>query len=1153
VVVKTASFRPYFYARIPNGDGEAGALRERLEAYLRSRNAFRNRAPRYVLRLERVQKRSLCGWHRHRPLETMYRFTMALPAHVKQARDSLEARNPAVTHQAVATFEANLPFELRYMVDAKLRGCQWFRVRGGCFQQDGDGGASSRAQYDLTIVAGAGGGIDPVDIKDKSDIAPMRYLSFDLEAKRKRPGFVKADEDPVVLICAVLWVVGTGIAHTAVFAFVDNPDHSLPPVGDGEATVYLFRDERELLLAFAQYVRECDPDAFTGWNIANFDWPYLCGRAKALGIFDAFMDITRMPGERAYVRTQTFQSKAFGTRTVNDLVCEGRFDFDALTFMLRGVMKKYRSYKLNSIAKEELNDTKVDIHHTQIPVLHESPRDADRGRLAFYCLKDALLPLRILDKLMAVVNGIEQSRVTGVSIKWLLSRGQGVKVISCIHRAKADCEVIPTRTGRGHTDYTKGGLVRDPMTGFRDWPVATLDFSSLYPSIMQAYNICYSTVEYLDWARANLQPGDYDVPPGETEFCFVRAHVRQGVLPDLLTGLLAQRAYVKKLLETATDKALREVLDGRQLAIKVVANSVYGFLKGYSLVDPRLMRAVTQWGQEMILKSGDIVMLHFHPDNGHFIVDRKACERLGLDYERPPPDAPRMAYPARIVYGDTDSIMIDYGDIGIQDVARYTAEAARLCTAAMRPPNKLAFESIKIKSLLLKKKRYGSLEILTDKLSPDDTIATASAKAKLSFKGLESKRRDNAPIGSETQAHVLKLILKEGDVEAAVKYVQGRIADILLDRVDMSKFVISKGLSKTDAQYKAGGMKQQHTELKKRIAARARYTGEVVPETGDRVPFVMLAGAEGAKSCELSEDPRHALLMGLPIDTRYYIKKQVMAATLRVFTGVWEPQRLELLSGKTWTKARIGDLLAYQRLFRADLPHMLHRVERHVRRPKGKVAGGDVSIVAHTVTLPQCAQPGCSVRIAAHMRSHVVCDEHVRAIAQGELERELERRTECNQKAWATCIACVGAGDVGGVDAEGCANMDCPNYFYRRRALMDVEDLAAVLDRFQLPDKTAAERAESRALRRTGLLVDKPREPPAKAKRATVRRPPKFVTKRDIDDVATPCERCKCVRCVCVAMAATTVATAAAAPPTVKKQRQREPVPLLRGQQLLKF
>ena len=115
-----------------------------------------------------------------------------------------------------------------------------------------------------------------------------------------------------------------------------------------------------------------------------------------------------------------------------------------------------------------------------------------------YCIKDALLPQRLMDKLYVIVNYIEMARVTGVTLDYLNSRGQQIKVMSMLLRKcrlKGDL-VIPTpKRQQGGADATfEGATVLEPKKGFYRDPIATLDFASLYPSIMQAHNLCYSTL-----------------------------------------------------------------------------------------------------------------------------------------------------------------------------------------------------------------------------------------------------------------------------------------------------------------------------------------------------------------------------------------------------------------------------------------------------------------------------------------------------------------------------------------------------------------------------------------------------------------------------------------------------------------------------------
>ncbi len=154
------------------------------------------------------------------------------------------------------------------------------------------------------------------------------------------------------------------------------------------------------------------------------------------------------------------------------------------------------------MSAEFLGQQKEDVHHSIIADLFRGSDD-DRKRLAVYCIKDAYLPLRLLDKLMCIVNYTEMARVTGVPISYLLTRGQQIKVVSQLYRQclKEDL-VIPTirqqqgaaAAGEEEGVGYKGATVLDPKRGYYQIPITTLDFASLYPSIMIAHNLCYTTL-----------------------------------------------------------------------------------------------------------------------------------------------------------------------------------------------------------------------------------------------------------------------------------------------------------------------------------------------------------------------------------------------------------------------------------------------------------------------------------------------------------------------------------------------------------------------------------------------------------------------------------------------------------------------------------
>lgn len=206
-------------------------------------------------------------------------------------------------------------------------------------------------------------------------------------------------------------------------------------------------------------------------------------------------------------------------------------------------------------------------------------------------LQDAYLPQRIMDKLMCFINYIEMARVTGIPFNYLLSRGQQIKVISQLYRKALETGyVIPALKQEGSDEQYEGATVIEPEKGYYDVPIATLDFASLYPSIMQAHNLCYTTL--LDSRVVSMlnlkQDEDYVITPNNGERVadsfqandclidpawladmFVTASRRKGLLPTILEDLLSARKRARAELKQEKDPFKRAVLDGRQLALKV--------------------------------------------------------------------------------------------------------------------------------------------------------------------------------------------------------------------------------------------------------------------------------------------------------------------------------------------------------------------------------------------------------------------------------------------------------------------------------------------------------------------------------------------------------------------------------------------------------
>lgn len=209
------------------------------------------------------------------------------------------------------------------------------------------------------------------------------------------------------------------------------------------------------------------------------------------------------------------------------------------------------------------------------------------------------------------------ARVTGVPIAFLFTRGQQIKVASQLYRKARNYDLlIPVERHNQDGGKYEGAVVIEPTRGFYKDPVATLDFASLYPSIMMAHNLCYSTLvpaykaKHMDPDIVTHTPhGDY----------FVKPDVKKGILPLILEELITARKKAKQELAKATDPFEKAVLDGRQLALKISANSVYGFTGAQvgQLPCLAISSSTTAFGRVMIERTRELVLERYTKANGY--------------------------------------------------------------------------------------------------------------------------------------------------------------------------------------------------------------------------------------------------------------------------------------------------------------------------------------------------------------------------------------------------------------------------------------------------------------------------------------------------------------------------------------------------------
>ncbi|OAQ98010.1 hypothetical protein LLEC1_04397 [Akanthomyces lecanii] len=894
--------------------------------------------------------------------------TVTDPKFINSVRSTIEAGNAnwkgmwGSGDGGIMTYD-NIQYVLRFMVDCGVRGMAWVEAPAGSYKLIPEHARQSNCQVEAEINYH-----DLVAHKPEGDwakMAPLRILSFDIECAGRKGIFPEPEHDPVIQIANVVTRYGEKKPFVRNVFCLDTTSSIVA------TQVLEYEKEAKMLSEWQQFLIKVDPDIIIGYNIANFDFPYLINRAKHLKV-SGFEYWTRLPSIPSRVKDTSFSSKQIGNRDTKSTNTNGRLQLDLLQLIQRD--HHLRSYTLNSVCANFLGEQKEDVHHTMITELFNGTPES-RRRLAIYCLKDAYLPQRLMDKLSCLENYTEMARVTGVPFNFLLSRGQQIKFVSQLFRKALEQKlVIPNMKGDPTDDQYEGATVIEPTRGYYDVPIATLDFASLYPSIMQAHNLCYTTLITRKDRIAQfklVKDEDYIVTPNGD--MFVTTKQRKGLLAQILEELLSARKQAKRELAVETDPFKKAVLNGRQLALKISANSVYGLTGATTGKLPCLAIAssTTSFGRQMIEKTKDE-------------VEKKYCIANGYSHD------------AQVIYGDTDSVMVKFGTKELAEAMKLGEEAASFVSSKFIKPIKLEFEKVYFPYLLINKKRYAGL--YWTKVEKYDKMDT---------KGLETVRRDNCLLAQTVIEKVLRMILINRDVQGAQDYVKDTIADLLQNKVDMSKLVITKALTKED--YSA---KQAHVELAARM--KKRDAGSA-PALGDRVAYVMIRGAAGAKNFEKSEDPIYVLENNVPIDTKYYLDNQLAKPLTRIF---------EPILGETKARSLLtGD----------------HTRTISVAAPS---VGGLMKFAKKTQTCMGCKKP-----LNGKTESQgAVCSDCAPRV--GELyKRTLDRMSDLEirfGRLWTQCQRCQGSMHCEVI----CSSKDCPIFYMRMKAKKDLEDAGKELSRF---------------------------------------------------------------------------------------------------------
>lgn len=618
--------------------------------------------------------------------------------------------------------------------------------------------------------------------------------------------------------------------------------------------------ELDLLVRMVEVVRALDPDILTGYEVHGSSWGYLIERAMCKYDYDLCSEFSRMKTQSTGKSNK--ETDRWGFKTTSVIHVTGRH--------MINVWRAMRS-ELN-LLQYTMENVVWHVLHRRIPHYswrtltdwYMSRRPRDLSKVLRYYLKRTRMDLEILEANELIPRTSEQARLLGVDFFSVFSRGSQFKVESIMFRiAKPEnfLLVSPSRKQVGGQNALEClPLVMEPQSAFYPSPLLVLDFQSLYPSVMIAYNYCYSTFlgRVVNWRGTNKMGfteyrrregllrllKDYiNIAPNG--MMYVKPEIRKSLLAKMLTEILETRLMVKSgMKQDKDDRALQKLLNNRQLALKLLANVTYGYTSAsFSGRMPcsEIADSIVQTGRETLERA--IAYIH-------------SVERWG----------------AEVVYGDTDSLFVYLKGRTREQAFKIGAEMAKEITNMNPRPVKLKFEKVYHPCVLLAKKRYVGYKYE----SPDQTVPEFDAK------GIETVRRDGTPAEQKTEEKALKILFETADLSQVKEYFQSQCSKIMRGSVSVQDFCFAKEVKLGTYSGKGPGPPGALISTKRMLEdARAE------PQYGERVPYVVVSGAPGARLIDRCVAPEE--LLNNPhasLDAEYYISKNIIPPLERIFNLV---------------------------------------------------------------------------------------------------------------------------------------------------------------------------------------------------------------------------------------------------------------------------
>ena len=571
---------------------------------------------------------------------------------------------------------ADIPFHHRFIYDMDMGAC--IRVFGE--RSEGRFTTDLVVNMDVEEVSEGGRTLKRPRFENIKPFNPqLKVLAFDIETSIKE-----------------------GSIYTICYVVRDSGElRSGEPIHGGE---------RDIIKSFSRIIAEEDPDVITGYNIDNFDIPTVMERARENGI-----------EELDWGRDHTGPKHIMG----RFWRLNGRLVADA--WWAAKIELRPKQETLNHVAKLVLGEEKLDVDPKQM----DSEWERDREKVMRYCLKDAELSLRILEHVDTLRKNMDLATVSKLPVEDVLTSGSSTLIDSILIR-EADREgiAVPLTSRYERTNAIEGGYVHTIEPGLYHW-VCVLDFKSMYPSLIIAKNICFTTLS---------EDGEIVAPNGVR---YMSGERREGLLPRILGRLMRERDETKVRMREARTPEEHRYYDGLQQAIKVLMNAVYGVFASsfYRFTDKSIGSSITAFARETV--KGIIGSL----------------EREGLT----------------VIYSDTDSLFVQSPHEGLEETVEF---GKRMASRFSQEGGLLEFEKV-LEPLFShgKKKRYVAKVIWPEE--------------QLLIRGYEVRRTDSFDLQSEVLMEVFKNILA-GETEEAVSLARKRVMETLNGEVPVEKLVISR-------------------------------------------------------------------------------------------------------------------------------------------------------------------------------------------------------------------------------------------------------------------------------------------------------------------------------------------------------------------------